>query len=109
MLLMPYGITKIPTKPWSDSAPSWTPPPDADRVPVDSEGIDGVARHNGIGDSAIRPFIQVQRLDGDKAGVDCIRALVQHHLIMRLLEHRSIIILIHDSHVYMGGGLEVRA
>lgn len=106
---MPYDITKIPTKPLRDFATSWTPPPAADRVPVDPEGIDDVASYDGIGDSAIRPLIQVQCLDGDKAGVDCIRALIQHHLILWLLEHRSIIILVHDGHIHVGGGLERRA
>lgn len=105
---MPYDITKIPTKPWRDFAPSWIPPSAADRVPVDPEGIDDVASYDGIGDRAIRPLIQVQCLDGDKAGVDCIRTLIQYHLILWLLEHRSIIILVHDGHVHVGGGLERR-
>lgn len=83
-------------------------PPAADRVLVDSEGIDDVACHDGIGDSAIRPLIQVQCLDSDEAGIDCVWALVQHHLIIWLLEHRSVVILIHDSHVHVGGGLERR-
>lgn len=83
-------------------------PPAADRVPADSEGIDDVACHDGIGDSAIRPLIQVQRLDGDEAGIDCVWALVQHYLIMWLLEYRSVVILIHDSHIHVSSGLERR-
>lgn len=75
---------------------------------VDSEGIDDVACHDGIGDSAVWPLIQVQCLDGDEAGVDCVWALIQHHLIMWLLEHRSVVILVHDSHVHVSGGLERR-
>lgn len=80
-------------------------PSAADHVSVDAEGVDDVACDDGIGDCAVGTLIQVQCLDGDEAGVERVWALIQQHLIVGLLEHGRVIILIHNGHVHVRGGL----
>lgn len=65
-----------PPIPSASRPSSWAPPSAADRVSVHMEGVDDVARNDGVGNCAIGPLIQVQRLDSEEAGVDCVRALI---------------------------------
>lgn len=75
------------------------------RSSVYLKGAHDVALCDGICDCAIQSFIQIQRIDGDKDGIECAGAFVKSDLILLLLENWGIVILIQDGYIYSSGSL----